>query len=169
MSKYQEGKIYKIVSSQTSKVYIGSTCQTLAKRMIAHRSQYKMYTQGRYAYLSSFDIVQYPDSKIVLIENYPCDTIDELRIGERYWVEHLDCCNKTIPGRTMKEYQEANIEKIREYQKQYRDDHKDKMREYQKKYQPLYKEANKEKLQEYQRQYRLANRYKVHLRRQIEV
>lgn len=38
MPDYSEGKIYKVVNSINSKVYIGSTCQSLYKRMSAHRT-----------------------------------------------------------------------------------------------------------------------------------
>ena len=38
---YQDGKIYKILNSETSDIYVGSTCQRLAKRMMNHRTRVK--------------------------------------------------------------------------------------------------------------------------------
>ena len=78
-NKYQRGKIYKIQSNQTNKFYIGSTCEpTLAKRLAGHVGDYKRWKQGTSVKkYSSFDILQYSDYKIVLIESFPCNSRDE--------------------------------------------------------------------------------------------
>ena len=39
--KYQDGKIYQILNSETDDVYVGSTCQKLSKRMTNHRTKLK--------------------------------------------------------------------------------------------------------------------------------
>ena len=39
--KYQDGKIYKILNSETSDIYVGSTTQKLSKRMTSHRTNFK--------------------------------------------------------------------------------------------------------------------------------
>jgi acetyl-CoA carboxylase carboxyltransferase component len=49
----------------------------------------------------------------------------------------------------MKEYRQANKEKIKEQQKEYREANKEKIKEYQKKYY----EANKQKKKEYKKEY----------------
>jgi hypothetical protein len=36
--RYKDGKIYKIVSDKTDMVYIGSTIQTLIKRLCRHKT-----------------------------------------------------------------------------------------------------------------------------------
>ena len=36
MEQYENGKIYKICSFKTDKIYIGSTCATLEKRLKEH-------------------------------------------------------------------------------------------------------------------------------------
>ena len=43
MNRYENGKIYKIVDVGYNKCYIGSTCESLSKRMERHRKQYKEY------------------------------------------------------------------------------------------------------------------------------
>ena len=53
MSKYQNGKIYKIVDVEYNKCYIGSTCEELSQRMARHRAIYK---RKRASYVSSFDL-----------------------------------------------------------------------------------------------------------------
>jgi hypothetical protein len=44
------GKIYKITSSKTDDVYIGSTIQTLNDRFIKHKSNYKLYQNKKSSY-----------------------------------------------------------------------------------------------------------------------
>jgi len=47
MNRYENGKIYKIVDVGYNKCYIGSTCESLSKRMERHRKQYKEYSKGK--------------------------------------------------------------------------------------------------------------------------
>jgi len=80
---YSQGKIYKLVSNQTDKIYIGSTCQRLlSKRLGSHRSHYKMWLAGNYCNTRSFEILKFNDSQIVLIENFPCQDKYELEARE---------------------------------------------------------------------------------------
>ena len=37
---YKNAKIYKVLNDVTDDVYVGSTCQTLSKRMAEHRKAY---------------------------------------------------------------------------------------------------------------------------------
>ena len=64
----------------------------------------------------------------------------------------MDCVNKFIPGRTKKEYYEANKEKRKEYYKEYREANKEKNKEYReinKEKRKEYREINKDKMKEY--------------------
>ena len=75
MPDYQLGKIYKIECNVTGKVYIGSTCEPiLARRLAGHITSYKRYLNGKFHYISSFDVLQNEDYDIVLIESYPCNS-----------------------------------------------------------------------------------------------
>ena len=56
MNKYSNGKIYKITSSKTNKVYIGSTIQPLKERFRCHKKDYKKWLKGPYYKISSYDI-----------------------------------------------------------------------------------------------------------------
>jgi hypothetical protein len=60
--------IYKITSGQTPKVYIGSTAETIGKRLCGHKGQYKRYVNGLRPNVSSFEIVQHDDVQIELIK-----------------------------------------------------------------------------------------------------
>ena len=55
---YQNGKIYKIVSNQTDKIYIGSTaCPRLCTRLAQHKSNYNQWKRGKYCKMTSFEII----------------------------------------------------------------------------------------------------------------
>jgi hypothetical protein len=107
MVNYQESKIYKIVSDQTDKIYIGSTTKKyLSTRMAMHRyvnsDQNKCSTSYR-----SGEILKYGDAKIILIENYDCKSKDELHEREQYWIDQNKeiCVNQNnAHGPDMKKY-----------------------------------------------------------------
>jgi len=127
---YQLGKIYKIVDNTNDNIYIGSTCEpTLARRLASHMT---CYNQNRYS--TSCEILKNGNYDIVLLENCPCNSKDELFKRERHHIESIDCVNKNIPGRTQKEYELANKEKIQEYKKIYNTTHKAQIRKSQYKY-----------------------------------
>src|SRR5690606_36204569 len=91
MVNYANGKIYKIISDQTDKVYVGSTTKKyLSDRMYEHRNDYKRYLNGTYHYVSSFEILQYDDSRIVLLENLRCESKEELRAREEYYRKKIN-------------------------------------------------------------------------------
>jgi hypothetical protein len=154
-NKYHKSKIYTIRSYRTDKYYIGSTCDALHKRLYKHRISYKYYLNGKYDFVSSFDIIKYEDHYIELLEDYKCETRNELtkREGElirKYKDEIVNC---KIEGRTLKEYRNDNKEKIKEYY----EDNKDKIKEYYKKY----SEDNKDKIKQKDDEYRKNNKDKI--------
>jgi len=157
MPNYQLSKIYKIVplnSEDDSDIYIGSTTKsTLAERMAEHRSKYRHWLEGisKVSSFRLFDKYGLENCYIFLIEEYPCNTKDELRAREGHFIITTPCINKNIAGRTDKRYREDNKEKIKQYRddnkekiKQYRDDNKEKMKQY--------REDNKEKLNQAQKE-----------------
>ena len=126
MPNYLNGKIYTIRSYKTDEIYVGSTTQTLSKRMSKHRGNFKCYKNGTYNYVSSFEILKYDDAYIELVILNPCNSKTELDAVEGQYVRKMDCVNKIIPGRSRKEYYVDNREKI----KQYYTDNKDQINEY---------------------------------------
>ena len=94
--KYQNGKIYAIRSNMTDKYYIGSTTQPLHKRLYEHKTKEDC---------SSSYIFCFPDVYIELIENYPCNSKEELHRREGELIRENICkvVNKTIPGRSKEE------------------------------------------------------------------
>ncbi len=123
MPDYAKSKIYKVVDLDSNTCYIGSTCRTLEQRLISHVSQYKSYSLGKSTkYVSSFKILELDDFDIVLIENYPCNTKDELLARERHYTQLLPCVNK------MRNQGIHNELGLSEYMKLYRLQNKDQLR-----------------------------------------
>ena len=153
MLNYQLGKIYKIECNVTGKVYIGSTCEpTLARRLAGHITSYKRYLNGKYHYVTSFDVLQNGNYDIVLIESYPCNSKDELHARERYYTNNIDCVNK-VKGQGM--YNELGI---KEYKKQYHEKNKDIIHAQKKEY----REKNKDKIIEKSKEYYEKNKDIIH-------
>jgi hypothetical protein len=122
--RYNKARIYKIVCNITGKIYIGSTCKALSARLAQHRADYKKNLQGKYGNLTSFIILKEGDYKIVLLENYPCGSKEDLLKRERYYIDENECVNKNVPLRTAKEQKDKyhqyyldNREKILEKMK----------------------------------------------------
>ena len=119
---YQNGKIYSIRSYQTDKIYIGSTVNTLSRRMTGHRGHYKGYKNKKHnTFLTSFDILEFDDAYIELLENCSCNSKEELLKREGELIRNIDCINKIVPGRTRKEYYKDNIEQFKEYRESNRE------------------------------------------------
>ena len=132
MVNYEEGKIYKIVTPHSKKVYIGSTCTpTLARRLAKHKTDYDQYKQGkRKTGFSSFQLLDLGDCDIVLLENYPCENKDELRARERYWLEKTkNTVNQLCPIRSQEEHKQY----YKDYLTTYYQENKQKWLEYAKK------------------------------------
>jgi len=119
MNKYNNGKIYKIVDNTNDNVYYGSTVKTLEERLTTH----KFYKSCR-----SKLIIDNGDYNIILVENYPCESKEQLELRERYYIENNKCVNKNIPGRTHAEWYQAN----KEHQNKKHKEYSIKYREYQK-------------------------------------
>ena len=118
MPNYQNGKIYKLVCNETDQIYIGSTTQTLSKRMGGHRADYKRYKAGKMNYITSFEILKHPSAKILLVRNAPCNSREELEAIEGSFIKNNECVNKIVPGRTPAEYRQENAESIKQKQNQ---------------------------------------------------
>jgi hypothetical protein len=157
MPDYSKSKIYKIYCNITGETYYGSTVQPLHKRVGAHKANFDRWKNGKTNYVKSYDIIERGDYDYSLVENYPCDSKEQLHSRERYWIENFECVNKCIPGRTKKEYRDVNKEKIAEQNKEYREQNKGKIKEY--------REQNKEKIKEYREQ----NKEKIEERRKQKI
>jgi hypothetical protein len=150
MPDYQQGKIYKLISPHTDKVYVGSTTENyLSGRKSGHKSNYKNWTNNKKgSYISSFELFELGVDcvDIILLENFPCNSKNELHARERYWIEcTANHVNKNIPTRTVKEknksYYQQNKEILKQYQQEYRKENKESVTEQKKAYYQQNKEA----------------------------
>jgi hypothetical protein len=88
------GRVYKITSPSTNKVYIGSTIKTLNSRLQEHKTNYKKWKKGKYSYRKVFKIMKYKDAIITKIEKiqFIIDDWDELRKREQYHINNTNHC-----------------------------------------------------------------------------
>ena len=108
---YKAGRIYKILNYIDDACYVGSTCQPLSKRMVAHRADankpnrqhYPLYTK-----MKEYGIVNF---YIELIEAYPCENNEELRKREGHLIREFGTLNKRIEGSAQHEYGRENTAK----------------------------------------------------------
>lgn len=156
-----KGRVYAIRSHQTKDIYIGSTIETLSRRMGGHRSDYKR----QHSNLSSFNILKYDDAYIELIEEVEFESKDHLRAREGHYIRIMDCVNKKIECRTDKQYRLDNKDKIKEQAsnyyinnkdtiQKYREEHKEDKKIYNKKYGEEHKEQLKEQHKKYSEEHK---------------
>ena len=162
-NKYNNGKIYKLVSEQTDKIYIGSTClKNLKSRLYQHRANLKEYNTDntKYDYVTSFELVKYKDCQIILLELVNVSTKAELLIRETYYFNTMNnIVNKIAPYRTDEDkkkyhenYRENNRELINNKAKLYRENNLQKMADRDKKYYEQNKDIiNQKKKEKYQK------------------
>jgi hypothetical protein len=92
MPDYAKGKVYKITGGGLT--YIGSTTQTLSQRLAGHTGDYKRFQTNKSKFVSSFDLLDFPDCCITLIEDVNCERKEQLLAKERYWIEITNCVNR---------------------------------------------------------------------------
>ena len=101
--KRQTGYIYSIRSYQTELIYIGSTFGTLRQRLFKHKQSFKQFNLQKCNYVSSYEIVKYPDAFIELVETYKNVNKMELHRFEGEHIRKIKCVNRQIAGQTQKE------------------------------------------------------------------
>ena len=158
MVNYANGKIYKIVCNKTGLQYFGSTTKKhICQRITAHKDNIKSWKEGkRKSKCTSYVIFENDDYYYELVENYPCESKDQLTAREGFWIRNNECVNKVVPHRTRKEYRQDNKERIAEQKKEYYEQNKETIDEWHKKY----REENKERKSDYDKQRYKDNRDK---------
>lgn len=121
MPNYRNGKIYKITSSQTDLIYVGSTVENLSMRFAHHKSNFKRNISD----IISKEILKYCDAKIELIEAYPCNSKEELFKKEteynKNYQEYKHVCDEcdytTIKKSNYTKHLNSNKHKAKAFQK----------------------------------------------------
>jgi len=174
---YSKSIIYKLCCKDPTieEIYIGSTSNK-RNRKYGHKTDCNNCNSKGYNYFV-YQFIRdnggFQNWDMIIIEEFPCNSKNELECRERYWIETLKPeLNKYIPSRTKKEYTkkyyEENKKEINKKNKEYYEENKD----YKKKYQKEYDEENKNKIKEYreknkkelskkQKEYREENKEKI--------
>ena len=134
-NKYNNGKIYTIRCKEDNNlIYVGSTVQPLYKRWHQHKcNTYLEHSReyNKYLYIKMREL-GIDNFYIELYEQCICNTKEELNKREGQVIREIGTLNKVIAGRTHKEYQDDNKEKIKEYKTKYYEENKDHKKEYDK-------------------------------------
>ncbi len=127
---YQNSQIYKLVSNKTTDIYIGSCLMRLSTRLSCHKQKDNKCVSKK-LFVNDAIIT------IVLIENFPCHTKNELKARELHHITTNKCININKPfvcdipfgdGKEWnKEYYTINSEHIKENKKEYRKANKEKI------------------------------------------
>jgi len=147
LANYENNVIYKIQckDENITDIYIGHTTN-FKQRNKTHKSNCNIETSKGYNY-KIYKIIRenggWDNWNMTIIEQYPCESVNEARERERYWIEKESSqLNVTIPNRNKKEYAQiyrvVHKEEISEKAKIYRNNNKDKIKDY--------IESNKEKI-----------------------
>lgn len=90
---YSKGYIYKIVNDVNDEIYVGSSCNLMNVRMGAHRDRSKKGTSKFYRAIQQIGIDHF---KIILVEEYPCDSKAQLNAREEYHRVDLKATYNTL-------------------------------------------------------------------------
>ena len=135
---YLQGKVYKVTNDYNEDVYVGSTCDTLAKRFSKHKQNARDPVCMERPFYKLINEIGFERFRIELICDCPCEDKYELRQKEGEYIREIGTLNKVIAGRTVKMYRLDNSHIIKprqnEYNKHYKENNKEKLLEYQKEY-----------------------------------
>jgi len=165
MTKYADGRIYCIRERMNNDriVYVGSTTQSLSRRMSQHRCEMKRQPEIKiYALMNRVGVENF---HIELLHPFPCANKEELVAEEGRCIrQHQPEGNVRIEGQTKKEWYEVNKTAVIVRQKAYRDANKQHIAARDKKYveenketviarKKEYYESHKEEAKERQKAY----------------
>ena len=162
---YQNGKIYCIRNYVDDEIYIGSSCQPLSKRMVWHRDARKKEAKKNFKIYQKMNLIGVENFYIELIENYPCENVEQLTRREGELIRELrPTLNKRIEGRTDKEWREDNKEKLKENKKQYATNNKERILQKAKEY----RKENREEINEKSRTRYSENKDSINEKRKVK-
>ena len=146
---YNNSVIYKICCNDVAitDIYVGSTT-SFQKRKSQHKCACNNENNRNHKYYV-YDFIRGRDGwdnwSMIVEEDFPCDSKNQLHTRERYHVENLHATlNKYIPTRTHQEWYEDNAEHIKEYQKDYYKDNTEHIKQYKQKNAEHFKQYRKE-------------------------
>ena len=68
-------------------------------RLSKHKTHFKRWTQGKITGCSSFKLLEQGFDKVAikLVEDYPCNSKQELELREAHYIKNIPCINMKIP------------------------------------------------------------------------
>ena len=141
-NRYNETKIYKLVDQINQYYYIGSTTNTLSRRIFEHKKQSKICPDRKiYKYFSN---VGWENVKIILIEECNLENRNQQMREENKHIEmnikDEKCLNSLHSFRDPEIYKKEKKEYMESYMRKYYQEHKKEMWECGK----LYRQEHKE-------------------------
>ena len=121
-----QGRIYKIISPQTEKVYVGSTTDSINQRFSKHKCDYKRYQDGKGKYITSYEILKHGDAVIELIEEKRYENRNNMIQREMFYIGSVENTVNKMRPKTSEE-RAKRYKEIREHQKQYTKERKEKV------------------------------------------
>ena len=101
---YQNVKVYKILNTVDDDCYVGSTTQPLSKRMAVHRRNMTAVAKHDRLLYIRMRLLGVDNFYIELIEDFPCETVEQLRKREGHFIREMGTLNHIIAGRTKKDW-----------------------------------------------------------------
>lgn len=157
---YKNGKIYCIRNTVDDDIYVGSTCQPLSKRIAKHREDMTNRVKKHRLLYTKMTDMGVDKFYIELIEECPCDNLEQLRRREGHFIKEMGTLNCLIAGRTKRDWTLENLEHVKAIQKERYENNKDKILEANK----AWREAHPEKMKEYKDKWYEANKEEFLLR-----
>ncbi len=107
-NKYSKSKIYYLFDRINYRIYVGSTCSSLKKRLCDHKYDLKAWKGEAHntiprSYRTSFDILIQDKYEYGLLEELSCDNKRQLEYRETEWInafreKNIEVVNKMIPN-----------------------------------------------------------------------
>ena len=86
ISRYSRGKVYKIVNTVDDKIYVGSTCLSLTKRLSNHKATAKTKPLPAHIHLNELG---WENIRIILVESVNAQNKDQLLQREQHYIDLL--------------------------------------------------------------------------------
>ena len=153
---YSESKIYKL-ECEDGHYYYGATIQSIHKRLITHKQASKKHPYRVYKHINT---IGWDKVKILLVENYPCESKKELNKRESqliYEARKDKKCLNSILSYVSQEQRKENREK---YNETYVRPLTEKRIEYNHEYGLKYLQLKEDELKQKKREYYYKNKEK---------
>ena len=96
---YSKAKIYCIRNTVNSDIYIGSSTDTLSKRMVKHRSKANSEEAQHFKIYQTMNKLGVENFYVELFHLFPCNSLEELRAEEGRCIREYGTLNERVAGR----------------------------------------------------------------------